>query len=82
MSDDKITVVSHYADATDAIVSHLRAESLQGGGQAVSVSLNGSQVNELRHALDHILTELRIMNLHMSMITGEEIEANDIEDIR
>tara|TARA_S200002703_G_scaffold60869_1_gene52745 strand:- start:1846 stop:2121 length:276 start_codon:yes stop_codon:yes gene_type:complete len=81
-ADGVVTIVAHHTDATDAVVSELEAELVQGGGKSISVSLNGSKVNDLVDALIHITEELRIMNLHMSAITGEDIERKDVEDVR
>lgn len=81
-AEDVVTVVAHHTSATDAVITELQAELVQGGGKSISVSLNGSRVNDLVDALLHITEELRMMNLHLGAITGEDIEHKDIEDVR
>lgn len=68
---DKVTLVSHMGDATDAIVAELKAQDLS-GGTAVTVGLAGEAVNTQTELLQNILIELKTMNLHLRSMTDEE----------
>jgi hypothetical protein len=78
-TQDVFRIISHGEDATDAVISEMAAEGLGDGSSAIKVVPTGGGADAQTEALELVLNELRVMNMHLAAITGLQIECEDID---